>query len=100
MKREVRYTSKAKREIKSLIKNNKSLKSKFKKAIEELIEDPNIGEAKKGDLEGLSCYDVTDAGVSYEIAYRIEYDEDGEPLLIILAGTRENFYDQLKRYLK
>lgn len=62
------------------------------------MEDPSLGEAKKGDLEGLYCYDVSDAGISYEIAYRIEYDKEGEPLLIILAGSRENFYDQLKRY--
>jgi len=34
-----------------------------------------------------------------EIAYKI-YEEKGRLVLVILAGTRENFYEELKRYLK
>jgi len=34
----------------------------------------------------------------YELAYRI-YDET-QVVVIILAGTRENFYSQLKNYVK
>jgi len=36
---------------------------------------------------------------NYELAYRI-YEEDGQMVVVILAGTRENFYDELKRYMK
>ncbi|WP_148411904.1 type II toxin-antitoxin system RelE/ParE family toxin [Murimonas intestini] len=36
---------------------------------------------------------------SYEIAYRI-YEEDDKVVVVILAGTRENFYEELKRYMK
>jgi mRNA-degrading endonuclease RelE of RelBE toxin-antitoxin system len=35
---------------------------------------------------------------NYEIAYRI-YEDEGL-IVIILVGTRENFYDELKRYIK
>jgi hypothetical protein len=36
---------------------------------------------------------------NYEIAYRI-YEENGHFVVVILAGTRENFYEELKRYVK
>ena len=36
---------------------------------------------------------------NYELAYTIE--RVGEELVVVvMAGTRENFYDQLKRYIK
>jgi len=35
----------------------------------------------------------------YEIACRI-YEEKEKFVIIILAGTRENFYQELKRYMK
>ncbi|WP_077613151.1 hypothetical protein [Clostridium sp. Marseille-P2415] len=33
-----------------------------------------------------------------KIAYRI-YEEEGHIVVVILAGTRENFYNELKRYM-
>ena len=43
-------------------------------------------------------YDVSysRAAENYELAYRI-YEKNGQLIVIILAGTRENFYDELKR---
>ena len=35
----------------------------------------------------------------YELAYTIERI-DGELVVVVMAGTRENFYDELKRYIK
>ena len=37
--------------------------------------------------------------VNYELAYMIER-VDEEIIVVIMAGTRENFYEQLKRYMK
>jgi hypothetical protein len=37
--------------------------------------------------------------INYEIAYTIDILEDGEVVIIIMAGTRENFYNELKKYL-
>ena len=35
---------------------------------------------------------------NYELAYTVEYLED-KVIVVIMAGTRENFYDQLKQYM-
>jgi mRNA interferase RelE/StbE len=50
-------------------------------------------------LRGIYGYDVRYAGINYEIAYRI-YEEKDRLVVIILAGTRENFYEELKRLVK
>jgi mRNA interferase RelE/StbE len=39
------------------------------------------------------------ARTNYEIAYRI-YEEENKLVVVVLAGTRENFHEQLKRYMK
>ena len=46
-------------------------------------------------MSGVYGCDVRYSGTSYEIAYRI-YD-DGKLVVVILTGTRENFYEELKR---
>ena len=63
------------------------------------MEDPYIGSKKTGDLRGIYGYDVKHSGVNYELAYRI-YEEENRFIVVILAGTRENFYEELKRLVK
>lgn len=77
----------------------KGLRDKFKDALNIILTDPYVGELKTGDLAGIYGYDVYYNKINYEIAYRI-YEEDGELVVVLLAGTRENFYEELKRYLK
>ena len=60
--------------------------------------DPYVGEEKKGDLSGCYGYDVYYKGTNYEIAYFIGENEEGDLVVVILAGTRENFYEELKRH--
>ena len=80
---------------------DKPLKNKFKEAFTEIQLNPfEAGEAKKGDLAGVYGYDIYHNGTNYEIAYTVELDEKGNLVLIILAGTREQFYEELKRYIK
>ncbi|GIN93274.1 hypothetical protein J22TS1_43250 [Siminovitchia terrae] len=90
----------AKAFFKTIRKKDKSLLQKYKTAITELQLDPTLGEEKKGDLSGVFCFDIKHNKTSYELAYTVEEKEDGELLIIILAGTRENFYGALKLYLK
>lgn len=78
----------------------KALKEKFKKAVEEIRRDPFIGKPKTGDLAGIYGYDVFYNKTNYEIAYRIVEVEDGDVVVIIMAGTRENFWDTIKRYIR
>lgn len=77
----------------------KGLKDKFKEALNIILSDPFTGELKTGDLVGIYSYDVYYNKTNYEMAYRI-YEDEGELVVVMLAGTRENFYDGLKRYLK
>jgi mRNA interferase RelE/StbE len=76
------------------------LKTAFREAIRKIRSDPYAGTAKKGDLAGIHGYDLSYRGANYEIAYRIVTRDDGVAVVVIMAGTRENFYEQLKNYLK
>ena len=91
------YYPPAKKFFKKLKDN--SLKKKFKEAIEEIRQDYNVGSKKKGDLSGIYSYDIYHNKINYEIAYTIDILESGEVVIIIMAGTRENFYNELKKYL-
>ena len=79
---------------------DKNLKQRYKDAIEKIREDPEIGEQKTGDLTGIFGYDIFYNRTNYELAYTIEIGNDGKAVVVIMAGTRENFYEQLKRYMK
>jgi mRNA interferase RelE/StbE len=94
----ITYLSPAQRYLKKLV--DKPLKKAYLEAINAIRLDPSIGEQKTGDLTGIYGYDVSHQGTNYEIAYRVEENEEGELVVVILAGTRENFYEELKRYLK
>lgn len=76
---------------------DKKLKKLFKDAIDEIVADPTVGEAKVGDLEGISTYDFRYNRTDYRVAYTVEYIND-EVVVVILAGTHENFYKELKKY--
>ena len=78
--------------------NEKNLKSLFIDALGKISENPYIGDAKTGDLQGVFGYDIYYNKTNYEIAYNI-IDLPQKIVTVILVGTRENFYDQLKRYL-
>lgn len=92
------YTPIAEKYFKKL--KDQLLKNAFKEAILSIRENPDIGESKMGDLKGLYCLDIYHNRTNYELAYRISRLENGNMIVIIMAGTRENFYKELKRYLK
>ncbi|NCA99783.1 MAG: type II toxin-antitoxin system RelE/ParE family toxin [Clostridia bacterium] len=94
---EIKFSTAAEKYFKKL--KEKPLLKAYKDAIIRISRDPYIGEKKHGDLNGVYGYDVHYSGVNYELAYLI-YEQDDKKVVVLLAGTRENFYDQLKRYLK
>lgn len=77
----------------------KPLKDKFKATIGQLLLDPYLGDPKTGDLSGVYCCDIFYNKTNYELAYTV-IEENGEKVVVILAGTRENFYEELKRYMQ
>lgn len=93
----ITYLSPARRYFKKLVE--KQLKEAYLEGIRAIRSDPSIGEQKQGDLRGIYGYDISYQGRNYEIAYRVEENEEGALIVVILAGTRENFYEALKRYL-
>ena len=94
---EVRFLPPAAKYIKKI--KDKALKARYKEAIDKIREDHTVGQEKLGDLSGIYSYDIYYNKTNYELAYRVEYVED-KVIVIIMAGTRENFYEQLKRYMK
>jgi mRNA interferase RelE/StbE len=94
---ELRYHKRAEKYFRKL--KEKGLKEAYRTALRKISEDPYQGNLKIGDLAGIYCLDVYYNKTNFEIAYRI-YEEDGQFVVVILAGTRENFYEELKRYMR
>ena len=94
---EVRFLPPAAKFLKKL--KDKRLKGLYREAIDKIREDPMVREAKVGDLSGVYGYDIYYNKTNYELAYTVEYVED-QIVVVIMAGTRENFYDELKKYWK
>jgi hypothetical protein len=89
-------------------KARKPLQLAIEDAVEEVCANPDIGEAKWGDLAGIWVYKFKFQRQEYLIAYRPPPVEPRPPsaeveLLMIdfyQVGSHENFYDDLKRYLR
>jgi hypothetical protein len=64
--------------------------------IEKIVKNRSIGETKKGDLQGFQVYKFDFQRQKLLIAYRV-IDSD---ILFYSIGPHENFYRELKRYLK
>jgi len=62
-------------------------------AVAEIVRDPAVGEAKKGDLAGVFVHKFKCNGQLTLLAY--EYDPGTR--LLLLLGSHENFYRDLKR---
>ncbi len=92
------YTKNAENYFKKL--KEKQLKGAYKNAIMSIRDNPDIGDAKSGELRGIYCVDIFHNRINYELAYRVSHTEAGRMVVIIMAGTRENFYKEIKRYLK
>lgn len=72
-----------------------TLKRKFVENIYGVIAvDPYAGNSKSGDLKDCWTVDFFYAKTQYRIAYSIEEDVVA---IVILAGTHEGFYEELKR---
>ena len=62
-------------------------------AVASIVLDPTIGQAKKGDLASVFVYKFKPNGQLMLLAY--EYDPATR--LLLLLGSHENFYRDLKR---
>lgn len=90
---EIRYKPPFRKFVK---KQTRPLQLAIEDEIENIAGRPAIGEAKVGDLQGIQVHKFKFQIRTFLIAYRIT--ESG--LLFYSIGTHENFYRDLKKYLK
>lgn len=94
---EIRFESGALRYLKKV--KDKNLIARFLESFKCISVKPYIGESKYGNLSGIFCYDFYYQRTCYEIAYMV-YEKEENIVVVILDGTKENFYKRLKRHIK
>lgn len=91
-KPQIRITPWFSRVIKKLKKNEKKI---LDQAIMDIIENPEIGVLKKGNLAGIRVH-------TFKINKQIQllaYKESEEEILLVMLGSHENYYRELGKYL-
>lgn len=64
--------------------------------VKSILENPGIGKEKKGDLRGVFIHKFKMGGALFLLAYRRVNDH----LELIMLGPHENYYRNLKKYMK
>ncbi len=77
-------------------KFSKAQKLELDEQIKLIVEDPSIGDEKKGDLRGVFVHKFKIKTIQYLLAYR-SVDENLE---LIMIGPHQNYYRDLKKYIK
>lgn len=81
---------------KKVKKYKKNEKEELDNAVREIIQNPSIGVEKKGDLKGIFVHKFKVQNTLYLLSYRF-VEEDLE---LIMIGPHENYYRDLKTYVK
>jgi len=82
-----------KRKIKKLGKQDKKV---LDKQVIEIAKTSSIGTEKKGDLRSVFVHKFKLRGTEYLLSYRFIRDD----LELIMIGPHENYYRDLKNYLR
>ena len=77
-------------------KFTKRQKKRLDDEIRKIVDDPTIGTEKRGDLRGVYVHKFKIQADQYLLAYRFKE----ENLELIMIGPHENYYRDLKSYLK
>ena len=81
---------------KKVKKMSKSEKDTLDREIRRIAENISMGEEKKGDLRGVFVHKFKIETIQYLLAYR----KVGGNLELLMIGPHENYYRDLKQYLK
>ena len=71
-------------------------KKALDKQILKIAENPSVGGEKKGDLRGVYVHKIKIRITQYLLSYRFV----GTDIELIMIGAHENYYRDLKNYLK
>lgn len=81
---------------KKIKKFNQKEKNELDNEIKNIAQNPSIGIEKKGDLRGVFVHKFKIKTTQYLLSYRLVADG----LELIMIGVHENYYRDLKTYLK
>ena len=81
---------------KKVRKMSKAEKNALDREVKNIVENQNVGEEKKGDFKGVLVHKFKLKTNLYLLAYR----KTGVDLELIMIGSHENYYRDLKSYLK
>jgi mRNA-degrading endonuclease RelE of RelBE toxin-antitoxin system len=90
---EILYKSPFKKFVK---KQSRAFQLAIEDAVEGVRNTPDMGELKKGDLSELRVHKFKFQRQEYLIAYKTE----SNTIVFYMIGTHENFYRELKQYLR
>jgi mRNA interferase RelE/StbE len=82
-----------KRKVKKFGKQDKK---NLDEQVRKIAKTPSIGIEKKGDLRGVFVYKFKLKSIEYLLSYRFISDD----LELIMIGPHQNYYRDLKSYLK
>jgi mRNA-degrading endonuclease RelE of RelBE toxin-antitoxin system len=71
-------------------------KKRLDRQIRRILDNPGIGLEKKGDLRGVFVHKFKIQTIQHLLSYRFV----GDALELIMIGPHENYYRDLKTYLK
>jgi len=74
------------------------LRKKLNKVEDEIAFDPSLGKEKGGDLKGIRVYKFKAFDQQILLAYQV--NKDKKEVIFVAVGGHENFYRDLKKYLK
>jgi len=77
-------------------KQSRSFQLVVEDETERILKEPGIGETKRGDLAGFRVHKFT----FYKQQYLIAYTMQGKDIFFYMIDTHENFYRELKRYIR
>ncbi len=81
------------RKVKRFSKQEKRI---LDRQIKKVLDNPTIGQEKKGDLRGVFIHQLKIQTIQYLVSYRFV----GNDLELIMIGPHENYYRDLKTYIK
>jgi mRNA interferase RelE/StbE len=79
--------------VKKMLKQEKEF---LDQEVLKISQNPSLGEEKKGDLAGVFVHKFKINTMQYLLAYR----KVGQDLELVMIGPHENYYRDLKQYLK
>ena len=85
----------------SFVKRVKRFRKQEKQVLDQqvraIVNNPKIGQEKRGELRGVFVHKFKIHTTQYLLAYRIR---ENETLELIMIGPHENYYRDLEKYTK